>query len=104
MDPLDIQVLIDPWPARFWRGVSGPISGAQISPDAGKLEIATKGKLVRCIKGNNREFFGMVDVVCRTGVEIFVPLVRYERVAGVEKAAVSLTGNRLSGSKIVEAP
>ena len=46
----------------------------------------------------------MVDVVCRTAVEIFVPLARYECVAGVEKAAVSLTGNRLSGSKIVEAP
>src|SRR5205823_14159145 len=99
-----IHVLLDPWPARYWRGVSRPISGAQISPDAGKLEIATKGKLVRGIKGNNREFFGMVYVVCRTGVEIFVPLGRYERVAGVQKAAVSLTVNRLSGSKIVEPP
>ncbi len=46
----------------------------------------------------------MVDVVCRTGVEIFGPLTRYERVAGVEKAAVSVTGNRLSSSKIIEAP
>ena len=46
----------------------------------------------------------MVDVVCLTGVEGFVPLACCERVAGVEKAAVRLTGNRLSGSKIVEAP
>src|SRR4029453_4230444 len=101
--PVGIQVLINPWPGRCWRGLR-PIGCAQIRPDADKLEIATKGKLVRCIQGNNREFFGMVDVVCRTGVEIFVPLARYEPVAGVEKAAVSLTGNRLSGSKIVEAP
>jgi len=46
----------------------------------------------------------MVDVVCRTGVEIFVPLARHERVAGVEKEVVSLTGDRFSRSKIVEAP
>jgi len=46
----------------------------------------------------------MVDVVCRTGVEILVLLARCERVAGVENAAVSLTGNRLSGSNITKAP
>lgn len=36
----------------------------------------------------------MVDVVCHTGVEIFVPLARYERVAGVA-SALAVIASRL---------
>ena len=91
---------MNPRPAR--RRHVRAIRCALISADAGELEIASEVESVR-INGNNREFFGAVCVGRRTGIEIFVPLVR-QGVAGVEYAVVRLIGNRLSGSKIVDGP
>jgi len=97
-----VGVLIDPRPARRRR--LGPVHRVEPCTDTGQLEIAGKGEVIRRINGDYRELLSMVVVRRRTRIEKLVTLLRDERTAGVENAAVGLTGNRRSRAKIVEGP
>ena len=82
----------------------GSVGHAKPRPDAGQLEVAGEREAVRRVDGSDRELFGVVVVVGRAGVEVFVALRRGERGRGVEEASVGLVGRRLPVFEGAEAP
>ena len=89
---------MDPGPAA--RREVQPILRHLIGPQADEVEIAGIREPARRISGvrdgdgygDNRELFGMFAVTRRTCVEIFVPLRRDLRSAGVQNAVEGLIG------------